>query len=104
LEADNPLTPYSPVILGSLPKLWWAWGAVAFESITVAIAAAGLTLLAALASPVLALFVASPLSAAAIFIVARLYGRLAWRIGELEAEKKRRKKKKKKPKAAEANA
>ncbi|HUY90497.1 MAG TPA: hypothetical protein VMV10_17300 [Pirellulales bacterium] len=104
LEADSPMTPYSPVILGSLPKLWWAWGIVAFESIGVTIAAVGLTLLAALATPALALFAAPPLMAAAIFIVARLYGRLAWRIGELEAEKKRRKKKKKKKRVQDAAA
>ena len=105
LEADSPMTPYSPVILGSLVKLWWAWSAVAIESIAVLVAAAGLTLLSALASPVLAIFVAAPLLAAAIFIIARLYGRLAWRIGELEAEKKRRKKKKKKnTRTAEADA
>lgn len=96
LEADNPLAPYSPVILGSLPKLWWGWGAVAFESFLVIGLGIGTTLLAAYASLVAVFFVAPPLLAAAIFITARLYGRLAWRIGELEAEKKRRKKKKKK--------
>ena len=104
LEADSPMTPYSPVILSSLMKLWWAWGAVAIESIAVLVAAAGLTLLSALVSPLLALFVAAPLVSAAIFIIARLYGRLAWRIGELEEEKKRRKKKKKKPKTAKTEA
>jgi DNA-directed RNA polymerase subunit RPC12/RpoP len=96
LEADSPMTPYSPVILGSLPKLWWAWGAVAFESLAVAAFVAGLGLLAALWSPLAAFAIAPPLLAAMMFIVARLYGRLAWRIGELEAEKERRKKKKKK--------
>ena len=101
LEADSPMTPISPVILGSVPKLWWGWGLVAAESMAVMTLAAGLSFLAALATPVLALFVAPPLLAAAIFIIARLYGRLAWRIGELEAEKKRRKKKKKKRQAAE---
>ena len=96
LEADSPMTPYSPVILGSLPKLWWAWGIVALESLAVTMLAVGLTFFAALATPLLALFVGPMLLAAEIFIIARLYGRLAWRIGELEAEKKRRKKKKKK--------
>lgn len=102
LEADNPLAPYSPVILGSLPKLWWAWAIVSLESLAVIGTAGGLAALAALLSPAFAVLAAAPLLAAAMFIVARLYGRLAWRIGELEAEKQRRKKKKKKKAVQEA--
>jgi hypothetical protein len=100
MEADSPMTPYSPVILGSVPKLWWAWLLVGFESLLVVPFVAGLALLTGLLSPVLPVFVGPPLLAAGIFIVARLYGRLAWRIGEWEAERQRRKKKrKKKPKS-----
>lgn len=104
LEADSPMAPYSPVILGSLPKLWWAWLFVGLESLGVFAAVGALTALAALASPPLAVVAGAQLLAAGMFIVARLYGRLAWRIGEWEAEKKRRKKKRKKKKAVQAAA
>ena len=104
LEADTPLTPYSPVILGSVVKLWWAWLLVAVESLIVVGLFAGLTALSGLASPFAIVLVGAPALASAMFIIARLYGRLAWRIGEWEAEKRRRKKKKKKVPVQDAAA
>jgi len=45
--------------------------------------------------PVLAVLLASPVLSTMIFIAARLYGRLAWHIGQLETKRNPRKRKKK---------
>jgi len=96
LEADQPLKPYSPVILRSLLKLWTAWAVVYIEGAVVLSVTLAATIAAVFWNPFLGALVACPLGATALFIAARLIGRLAWRIGEEEtaaAKKKKRKKK-----------
>ncbi|HVC94958.1 MAG TPA: hypothetical protein VND64_14780 [Pirellulales bacterium] len=95
LEADQPLRPYSPVILRSLLKLWTAWAMVYLEGALVMVVALAVTIAAVLWNPFLGALVGCPLGATALFILARLIGRLAWRIGEAETTAARKKKRKK---------
>ena len=95
MEAGTLLSPYSPVILRSVWKVLGGWVMVYIESLfvltlTTVLLAAGLYFL-----PILTILLAAPLLATAIFIVARLYGRLAWHIGQAEVARRPRKRKKK---------
>lgn len=99
MEADTPLMPYSPVMLRSLWRAGGAWLLVYIESVGVMAAAGGLLIGLALAAPWLSL-VASPfVLAALVFIVARLQGRLAWRIGQIEIGRRKRRRKPPRPPA-----
>ena len=100
MEADTLLVPYSAVMYGSLFKVAGGWLVVYLESLFV-VAFVGGVLVAGLAwSPIAALVAAPLLLSTAIFILARLYGRLAWRVGQAESRLKPRKKKKKSDGAA----
>jgi DNA-directed RNA polymerase subunit RPC12/RpoP len=94
MEADTLLTPYSPVMFGSLLKTPGGWLIVYIESLLSLALACVLMGAGMYFVPVLTIFLAAPLLAAVIFIEARLYGRLAWHIGQLETKRKRRKRKK----------
>jgi DNA-directed RNA polymerase subunit M/transcription elongation factor TFIIS len=92
MEADTPLMPYSPVMLRSLWRSAGAWLLVYVESVGVMAAAAGLLLLA-FGAPWLALVALPFVVAAVVFVLARLQGRLAWRIGQAEIGQRKRRKK-----------
>lgn len=96
MEADTLLVPYSPVIFGSLfkrPLLGWLMLYV--ESLVVVMLAAGLVIAGLRWAPIATILLGSPLLATPIFILARLYGRLAWHIGQSEVNDRPRKRKKK---------
>jgi DNA-directed RNA polymerase subunit RPC12/RpoP len=80
MEADTLVVPYSPVIYRSLLSGFFCWVVVYIESLLVVAFAAGLVTAGLLWAPVATVFLASPLLATPIFILARLYGRLAWHL------------------------
>ena len=102
MEADTLLTPYSPIIFGSVLKGFFGWAIVYVESLLVLAATAGLLAAGLFFAPVATVLLASPLLATAIFIEARLYGRLAWHIGQAETKPRRRKKRADQPAAKQA--
>jgi hypothetical protein len=87
------------VILRSIRQVWPSWCIVYIEAIVVTFVALTATVAAVLWNLFFGALVACPLGATALFIVARLTGRLAWRIGEEQTagKKKRKRKKKTKP-------
>lgn len=94
MEADTLLIPYSAVIFGSVLKVFGGWLMVYVESLlmlgfTAAVVGAGLYF-----APILTVLFAAPLLATVVFIDARLYGRLAWHIGQAEMARRPRKRKK----------
>ncbi|HUY37044.1 MAG TPA: hypothetical protein VMV69_30275 [Pirellulales bacterium] len=95
LEADQPLRPYSPVILRSLLRLWTAWAVVYIEGAVVLFVTLAATTAVVFWNSFLGALVACPLGATAIFIIARLIGRLARRIGEEQTATARKRKRKK---------
>lgn len=97
MEADTPLLPYSPVMLRSLWRACGAWLLVYIEIIGVLAAAGGLLIGLTLAAPWLTLIASPFVLAALVFIVARLHGRLAWRIGQIEIGRRKRRRKKRRP-------
>jgi hypothetical protein len=96
MEADEPFLPYSPVILRSVPRQFPAWLVVYLEGAAVLAITLAVVIGTIYVNPFLGAFIACPLGAAALFILARLVGRLAWRIGEAQADVKKRKKRKQK--------
>lgn len=93
MEADTPLWPYSPVMLRSLRRSFGAWLIVYLESVAIVATVAGL-LAAGLMLPIVTIVIASPLLGSSVFVLARLYGRLAWRIGEQETGRRKKRVKK----------
>ncbi|MGH7192593.1 MAG: hypothetical protein ACREJM_03560, partial [Candidatus Saccharimonadales bacterium] len=105
MEADSPLMPYSPVMMRSLRHSFGAWVIVYCESIGLLLLTGGLLAAGLVWAPILVIVFVSPLLTTALFIVARLYGRLAWRIGQQETGRgKRRRKKKAAPPAVSTEA
>ncbi|HVX11640.1 MAG TPA: hypothetical protein VHC22_10705 [Pirellulales bacterium] len=95
MEAASLFTPYSPVMYGSLAKTPGAWLIVFVESVLMLGMIFGITALGVyFLSYAMGLFM-PPLLATLIFIEGRLYGRLAWRIGQAETKRSSRKRKKK---------
>lgn len=99
MEADSPLMPYSPVILRSLGHSLGGWLVVYLESVGLLVLVGGVVVAGLIWAPMFSIVVVSPLLTAAMFIVARLYGRLAWRIGQHETGRRKRRKKKNAPPA-----
>ncbi|HEV3005012.1 MAG TPA: hypothetical protein VGX78_11155 [Pirellulales bacterium] len=97
MEADEPFIPYSPVILRSMLQQCLAWFVIYLEGAAVLAAALAIAAGTVFLNPFLGALVACPVGATAIFILARLIGRLAWRIGEQQANAKGGKKRRKKP-------
>lgn len=95
MEADTLLIPYSPVMYGSLVKMVGGWLVVYLEALAVVAFTGGVLAAGLVWSPILAFLAAPLLLSTAIFILARLYGRLAWRVGQAVTERKPRKKRKK---------
>jgi DNA-directed RNA polymerase subunit RPC12/RpoP len=95
MEADTLLTPYSAVIFGSVLKGFAGWLTVYVESLVVLGFTAGLLAAGLYFVPLVTLLLAAPLLATAVFVEARLYGRLAWHIGQAEMARRPRKRKKK---------
>ncbi len=104
MEADSPLMPYSPVMVRSLWRSLGGWLTVYLESLGLLTLVGGLLAAGLIWAPMLAIVVASPLLTTAVFVVARLYGRLAWRIGQQETGRRKRRKKKSTPPAVSTNA
>src|SRR5581483_8670386 len=77
MEADTLLTPYSPVIFGSVMRVFGGWLTVYVESLLVLGFAGGLVAAGLVFVPILTLLLAAPILATAIFVDGRLYGRLA---------------------------
>lgn len=104
MEADTLLTPYSPIIFGSVVKNFFGWTIVYIESLLLLTAIVSLLGAGLIWAPVATVLLASPLLATAIFIEARLYGRLAWHIGRAVTKHppRRRKKKADQPAAKQA--
>jgi hypothetical protein len=95
MEADTLLTPYSAVMFRSVITLFFSWLMIYVESLLllalfVALLGAGLV-----GAPVPTILFSSPILATLIFIEARLYGRLAWHIGQAATKRKPRKRGKK---------
>ncbi len=103
-EAESPMFPYDERMFQSVLHLWHAWLVTWVMSILVWGACIAAIALAASAAWLLGVLVESLLIPTAIFIDARLVGRLAWRIGEWDAARQRRRKKKKKKRVAPAEA
>ncbi|HVA47512.1 MAG TPA: hypothetical protein VNH11_14170 [Pirellulales bacterium] len=99
MEADTLLVPYSPVMYGSLLKVAGGWLLVYIESLLAVGLTVGLLTLGVYWLPMVALPLSPLLLATLVFIEARLYGRLAWHIGQAETRRKPRKKKKAGPPA-----
>jgi hypothetical protein len=97
MEADEPFIPYSPVILRSILQQCLAWFVIYLEGAAVLAIALAIAVGVVSLNPFLGALVACPVGATAIFILARLIGRLAWRIGEQQANAKGGKKRRKKP-------
>jgi hypothetical protein len=95
MEADTLLTPYSAVIFGSVLKGFLGWLMVYLESLLMLGFTAGLLAAGLYFAPLLTILLAAPLLATVVFIEARLYGRLAWHIGQAEMDRRPRKRKKK---------
>lgn len=89
MESGETFVPFSPAIFASLFRLAWAWLLVYIESFVVVGAVAAMTAWLVAFSPYLAVPFCAPLIAASLFIVARLYGRLVWRIGHSPSREKR---------------
>lgn len=96
LEAGSLVTPYSSMMFGSLLKTPGGWLVVSVESAVLLLASGALLGAGIYWLPVITLFVAAPVFATVIFILARLYGRLAWHIGQVEASERKGRKRKKK--------
>lgn len=94
MEAATPLTPYSSVILGSLLQTPGGWLVVYLESALLLLAGGGAFGAALYLSPIIAIPLVAPLLATVIFIEARLYGRLAWHIGQLPTKRRKGRKRK----------
>lgn len=88
MEADTLLVPYSPLIFASVLKRFFDWLIVYVESLLLTGGAAVLIGAGLHWAPVATVLLASPLLATLIFIEARLYGRLAWHIGQAQAKRK----------------
>ena len=95
MEAATLLAPYSPVMLRSLLKTPGGWLVVYVESLVLLVLTFGLIGAGLFWLPMVTAVLASPLLATFVFIDARLYGRLAWHIGQLESKRKPRKRKRK---------
>ncbi|HET6882965.1 MAG TPA: hypothetical protein VFI31_22540 [Pirellulales bacterium] len=95
MEAGAMLTPYSPVMFRSLVKTPGGWAIVYAESLISLTLACGLLAVGGYWLPALTVFLAAPVLATVVFIEARLYGRLAWHVGQLETKSNTRKRKKK---------
>lgn len=95
MEADTLLVPYSSLMYRSLFQVAGGWFVVYVESLAVVAFAGGLLAVGLAWSPILALLPAPLVLSTSIFFLARLYGRLAWRVGRAETKRKPRKKNKK---------
>jgi positive regulator of sigma E activity len=95
MEADTMLVPYSPVMLRSLLKTPAGWCIVYFETLVLLVVVAMLLAVGVIFFPLATVVLAAPLLATAMFIQAKLYGRLAWHIGQTQSQQKKRKRKKK---------
>jgi hypothetical protein len=95
MEAASIFTPYSPVMFGSLLKAPGSWLIVFLESLLLVGLALFLVGLGLYWLPFAIVPVVPPVLATLIFIEARLYGRLAWHIGQIETKRRSRKRKKK---------
>lgn len=94
MEADTLLTPYSSVMFGSLLKAPGAWLMVYVESALVLLTCGGALAAGLYWLPMITLLVGAPVLATIVFVEARLYGRLAWHIGQLETNERKTRKKK----------
>jgi DNA-directed RNA polymerase subunit RPC12/RpoP len=93
MEADTLLVPYSPLIFRSVWKGFFGWLIVYLESLVVVALAAALLIAGLRWAPLATILLGSPLLATPIFILARLYGRLAWHIGQAKTNRPPRKRK-----------
>ena len=84
-------------MLRSLRRSFGGWLIVYLERIGLAALTAGLIVVGLFLAPIAAIVVASPLLAYDVFVLARLYGRLAWKIGEREIGRRKPRKKKAAP-------
>jgi hypothetical protein len=100
MEADTLLTPYSRVMFGSLLKSPGSWLLVYIESAFLLLVCGALLGAGMYWLPFVALLLAAPVLSTVLFIVARLYGRLAWHIGQLETDRPKGRKRKKRRKEA----
>src|SRR6185295_1960305 len=82
LEADRVMIPYSPAVLASLRDQAWLWLGFFAETAVLAVVWLGPILWGMERWPGWTLAISAPWSAAMLLIYARLFGRLAWRIGE----------------------
>jgi len=79
-ETGDVILPFSPPVLASLVRYWWAWAAFyVLASLVVVVSVVPIVYVFRPYS-FLALFYIAPVGAAATLIYGRLLGRLAWRI------------------------
>lgn len=77
LEADSPIMPWSPPILASLFRKWWAWAIFYLETAVLLVAIEVLDLLAARSGRLSLVLIMVPVAVAGLFVYFRLLGRLA---------------------------
>lgn len=80
LEANSTLVPLSRPILRSFARLWWGW--LLFYGLSVAVWGVWIGSVwwgLSMSGPFLTFLLTGPVLAAAVFIYARLLGRLGWR-------------------------
>ncbi len=86
LETGSALAPLSGPILKSCRRWWWAWLLFYAETGLMFLVWFWIARFAVSHFPSIAIWIAAPLSIAALLIYARLLGRLAWYTGWEEAE------------------
>lgn len=85
----NSLSPFSPPVLRSLVRLWYVWAGFYVLSIVMGVCLVLVATALYGVAGALAPFITEPLDAAAIFIYARLLGRVAWLLmNQGESERK----------------
>jgi len=86
LESGSPLAPASAVVLRSLRSVWWGWAVVYAVSAAMGLAWYGAVRETFPYRPFAATLLAAPAATAALFIYARLLGRLMWCAGQRELD------------------